>query len=211
MPLLPRALMFCAVLCLSSGLAQAAIVPISPPVSVLPGALENGGNIHLFQEQADVTLTSALQVDVSAIGLYFPGSALSPSVIPAGTRVASYMLHSDPRGIFPTQYTGYWVAPRKIIGIILSDSRLDASDAILGNPGTLYPTGVAHRGLDFSLPIFPDLLFFDGSQLLATVFRTGTVVDQIRVITLVPEPSTFALAGLGLAGMALVAMRRRKK
>lgn len=196
---------------LASNVAFAAIVPISPPASVVPGALEDASNIHLFQEQADYTLPVALGVDVSAAGLYFPGSALSAGSIPAGTRVASYMLHADPPGTTLTQYTGSWTSPRPILGIILSDSLLDASDAVVGNGGTSYPTGLAYRGLDFSIQVYPDFLFFNGSQLVATVFRTARVIDQVRIITLVPEPSSLALAGMGLAGLALMAVRHARR
>lgn len=193
-----------------ASVASAGIVPIAPPASLLPGALEDASNIHLIQETPDTTLAVGVNVDVTAAGLYYPGSALTPGTIPAGTRVASYILHADPPGTGLITFTGSWTAPGQILGIILSDSNLDNSDAILGNGGTAYPSGLQYRGLDFSLQIYPDFLFFNGSQLIVSVFRTARVIDQVRIITAVPEPSSMVLGLLGAVGLGMMVYRRKQ-
>lgn len=193
--------------------ANAGIVTISPPASVTKGSLTSDTDIFLFAEQSNLVLGSNLSVDISAAGLYAPFIPLSPNVISAGTLVSSFMLHADPAssGNNPTFGTVSFAQP--ILGIIISDAGLDATDAVLGNGGTVYPTGYAQRGLEFTpLAILtPDLLFLSGNMLnLSLLLNTSIRVDQIRVITAaIPEPSSLLLAALGGMG-CVVALRRRR-
>lgn len=49
-----------------------------------------------------------------------------------------------------------------------------------------------------------------GKSALSGVTDFGTITSTITAVPAIPEPSTYALMGLGLAGMGLVARRRAK-
>jgi hypothetical protein len=84
--------------------------------------------------------------------------------------------------------------PQPILGVITSDALLDLSDPILGNPITTYPTGLTNRGLELPFPITPEAVFWNGNQVFFQVeINTAAVLDQLRVLTAVPEPATFML------------------
>jgi hypothetical protein len=85
--------------------------------------------------------------------------------------------------------------PQPILGVITSDALLDSSDPTLGNPTTSYPTGLANRGLELPFPVTPDAVFWSGNQVFFQVeTNTAAVLDQLRVLTSVPEPATLILA-----------------
>ena len=106
---------------------------------------------------------------------------------------------------------GFAISPDHILGIITTDPGLDATDSILGHPGTLYPTGLAFRGLELPYAITPDAVTLGPSYLtISFVSNTMAVMDQMCVITLanVPEPSSICLAGIGAALFGLFARRK---
>lgn len=83
--------------------------------------------------------------------------------------------------------------------------------------GTVISSTNTLSGLTINQPAF-DLfaqamgLTANGITSLKTVTDFGTIVSTISVkVTPVPEPSTYALMGLGMVGMGLVARRRRAK
>jgi hypothetical protein len=187
-----------------------AVVVVAPPVSVLPGALESNPNVFLFIE-SDTKLAADLAVDISTPGVYKFGVPTTPGVIKAGTTVRSYFFHRDTVATTFNSSPFLAIAPQKILGIITSDAKLDASDAILGNAGTTYPTGLAFRGLELTYPITPDTLVWAGNYItLAGILATMEVVDQFRVVTLVPEPTTCTMLAMAGAALAFVGWRRRR-
>jgi hypothetical protein len=115
-------------------------------------------------------------------------------------------MHMDAPGNGPQDYDFTVEFAQEIKGVILKDATLDATDAVLGNPGTLYPTGLTNRGWEdtgpdgFEVSISGNTLRYTG--------RVTSPLDSVRVLTNpVPEPTT--MAALGLGGLAL--LRRRKK
>ena len=72
-----------------------------------------------------------------------------------------------------------------ILGLIFSEAGLDGTDALLGNPGTIYPTGVYYRDsndsedpADMWSLLNPTTLSIEGLQ------NQGIGLDQLR-----PGPS----------------------
>jgi hypothetical protein len=192
---------------LAANSAAAALIVIPAPPSVLPGAIQSQTDAVLFQESVR-TLASPLSVDIAAPGLYTTASPNAPGTIPALTRVTSYMIHHESvANVFSSVLVSF-TFPQPILGVITSDPLLDATDGTLGNPTTSYPTGLTNRGLELPFPITPDAVFWSGNQVFFQVeSNTAAILDQLRVITSVPEPSTFLLLALSIVSAS--ASRRR--
>lgn len=199
----------------------------TPPGSVVAGDLEDDDLVRIFLEQESLLLGTDVPVDISLPGTYdSPGDAfLTSTVVPAGTIVNSYLIHFDQiTAVFPDAGTisGSVTFDEIILGLIVLPGHgdtvltLDLTDPILGAAGTIYPVGPAgdSRGLEevgVGDPPAADVVILSAD--LHTVsfdFMTFEATDQIRVLTLVPEPSALALLALGLGGVALAARRRTR-
>ena len=200
----------------------------SPPASLLKGQLT--GQAYVFDELTDFVLPTDLHTDTNGWGHGIPGlyqtpstPILMPGVIPAGTRVSSFMIHVDSLGgpFDPDIAALRAVTDENIIGAIFSDSLLDASDAIVGNPSTIYPTGLQYRGatvdplegtdkVEIGVP--GDIGVGYSRTVTALSLEVGAVLDEVRIITApVPEPASAALAlaaAVALFGMTAVRYRR---
>jgi hypothetical protein len=89
---------------------------------------------------------------------------------------------------------------------------LDLSDPVLGNPGTLYPTGLGFRGFDLiTNPILPDTILWSGNSVVIVQSNTATIMDQLRVIVAVPEPGTIWLSLLAGGGLFFSRFRARRR
>lgn len=190
---------------------RGATIPIAAPPSVLPGALTSQTDAYVFLEST-LTLGAPLPVDISLPGLYNSNSPTSVGAIPAGTNVSSYMIHHES---VDQQYSFIYITftfPNPVLGIITTGPGLDATDLTLGNPGTTYPTGLDFRGLEMPYTITPDSVFWAGNQVFVGVASTtALILDQMRVITQVPEPGSITLSVLGVLGFAAFCWRRRSK
>ncbi|MFH1844884.1 MAG: hypothetical protein ABIF77_16965, partial [bacterium] len=150
--------------------------------SVQPGALTSDTDIRLFLEQGDVLLAAPLAVDITQDGTY--GTPLSPGVIPAGEIVTSVAIHADrasPTGVSNLQGSVEFNA--EILGVIVGDARLDASDGVLGLELVLYPTAVTERGLELGALFHRDEIVVAGNRVELDLV-VDNVPDQIRVILL---------------------------
>jgi hypothetical protein len=184
-----------------------------PPISVVQGATESNTTIIVFPELDNIVLDEDLAVDITTSGTFGTEAQLTPGVIPAGTRVSSRFLHFDPVGTPENPYAAFaagsvvFTSDRPILGVMVLGPNLSASDAIVGLPGTTYPTGDGSRGLGL---VMQDIINITPDQLSVTLaVAAGAGVDQVRVIVAVPEPSTVAL--LGLAAIGLIAGCRRRR
>ena len=123
---------------------------VAPPPSVLKGADTSLTNGIIFQEQSGLVLPTNVSVDMTAPGTSNSANSYTPSpgTIASGNFVDVWFLHTDPTGSVPTVYIGTATFDTPILGIIDTLTNLDATDSTLGHTGTVYPTGLARRGLD---------------------------------------------------------------
>lgn len=190
---------------------SAGLIIISAPPSVLPGAIQSQVDATIFYEST-TTLAAPLPVDIIAPGTYNLNDPDNPGSIPARTTVNSYLLHHES---VANQLSTVIVAgtfPQPILGVIIGDAKLDNSDPILGNPNTQYPTGLAYRGLELPYEALADVVFWSGNQVFISVkSTTADVLDQVRIITAVPEPSTICLTVVAAPALLLAWRKRRAK
>lgn len=173
------------------------VVQIAPPPSVQFGALQSDDHMFAFDEQQNVTLAAALPVDISQPGQYGPDCGcdpLTPGTIPAGTTVSSLFVHADPIGtkspatvldatiVTSTPIVGIEVCGRAKPSVCGGNDGLDASDAVLGAPGTLYPTGDFGRGMNFDTQN-DYLVWMVNDNTVEIQTSTEKHVDQVRIIT----------------------------
>ena len=159
------------------------IEPIRPPASVklgAQGALESSTVIREFTEQKDFVLPSAVRTNISGPGYYNSPATMTGGTIAAGTHVNCYFLHFDPVGSGGAQVMGRMNFNGDILGIICRDAELDGSDAVLGNPGTKYPTGTSSRGFEANQEVVT--VSNDRRTLTINRFYSSTVGEQMRVI-----------------------------
>ncbi len=188
-----------------AGVLQAA----APPSSAVKGAAKNDLAAMIFQESSGVAAgDNGLAVDIASPGTYTGGGpAPDPGMIAAGTVLRSYLLHSDP--VSPiVRYRGTVTFGTPVLGVEILTASLLGTDARFGHAGTAYDSDVS-RGLEGpSAPATQDFITLSGDRrMIAFDFRTGTSVDDIRVFTAVPEPSSLALAGVGLLALATAGRR----
>lgn len=158
------------------------------PASVVEGAWERDDAILVFEEQAywaqaGQEIDVDIDVDQLASGaVTFDGRRdLVPGQL-SGVGVYSYYVHFDPIGRSSTERRMACTLSfnERVVGIILTDARLDATDSTLGFMAR-YPTGIASRGVDLDLN---DALTLsaDRSQIIIDL-HASTVIDAMRVVT----------------------------
>ena len=113
------------------------------------------------------------------------------------------MVHFDPIGSNTVTLEGSITFDQKIIGVILKLDSLQNSD-FLGFADTFDNDGL--RGLEWGYDSF---VISDDLKTLSMHLYTNVQLDNIRILTEVPIPSTLLLLGSGLFG--LVGMRKRFK
>ena len=231
----PTALSVVAGLAIFSSLAHAApiltgdiVFSATPPTSVQLGATESATTLTgpavgtadalLFQELSQFLLPSQIYADVTSPTVVSSGTGATPGSIAAGTLVNSFFFHlDDDDNTMVSRVKVFSISTitfeTDILGVILFDSSLDATDPVLGAPGTLYPaSGIEFRGLtevDAGDDLFE--LSADNRTLQITARTNFGSVDQMRIITVsaVPVPAAVWLFGTALIGF--IGMSRRRK
>lgn len=160
------------------------IVEIAAPSSVVHHTLESNSDIQLFSESRGVVLSKKLRVDVPGVQASDNRNRPKNGVIPKGTEVNSYMLHSDPveRPRRAVKYEGTVTFDEVVLGIVVKSSKLRKTDAELGSGVTDYPDGLLLRGLELNSRGDSVKLSRDGHK-VTVKFRTSAFIDQIRIIT----------------------------
>jgi MYXO-CTERM domain-containing protein len=181
-----------------TGVTGATVQLGSPPVSCNPGAL-TGFTAYAWDEQTNIPL-SVFGMDMTNN----PGTSNAPLPGPVSGAYDSHFIHFEPLpGAVGVSGTVTFSSP-----IVACDFRalsLDSTDALLGSPGTTYPTTYPFRGISSQ-----SMFAISGNTLTFNLFVMAPTVDvaQIRVIThAAPAPGAAAL--LGAAGLLTLRRRRR--
>lgn len=187
---------FVAVGAFVTGSTGSVIRRIPAPPSAVLGALEDAQSVIVFDEVQGKTLTAPVAIDATAPGTFtvFPtGSA----TIPAGAVVDSHMVHSDPPGKTKVRRKGSVTFAGTIVGLIGSTSKLAASDAALGAPGTIYAKAMQWRGLEGregGRSKVPDAVTISPDRKTVTFDERAFVMDEFRVVTTHAESLTIAIS-----------------
>lgn len=163
--------------------SSGAVHVISAPPSVQLGALESDTQIQFFGERLGVSLSSNVGVDISSAGTYSSVAGLSTGIVSAGTIVDSYYLHADPVGFSNTVgqlEAGAVTFPTDVLGVIVLDPSLTASDPAVGFLGTSYPNG--GRALELGSPTDTAILSAD-RRTVTLHLANSSASDDVRVIT----------------------------
>lgn len=121
----------------------------APPPSVALDALTSSTQAFVFAERICFILPTNLAVDaLNPVGT-FSQSQTQPGTISAGTPVDSYYVHTDlPGTVGQGRMTGTLTFDRPVLGLIFRIPTLNASDAVVGAPGTTYSTNLTARGYE---------------------------------------------------------------
>ncbi len=173
------------------------------------GPLQSDTEIFVFQERDDLLLASDVTVNVTLPGTY--SSSPGTSVLPAGIWVDVFLLHMDTTATV-IHGAGAAIAAEirfdsEILGVIGATPELDASDAPLGDPASLYlPAPSARHTWETD-----DILSISADRRTLTIerLRVGAsqpFADQVRVLV-APEPGSALLALASLLGLAVLGRR----
>jgi hypothetical protein len=155
-----------------------------------PGVFMDATSAFGWDESTGVTLGSLVAGVDSNFG------ATSSSV------VDSHIIGFDPFHI--TVGISTITFDHTILGVIWADGSLNATNGALGLPTVTY-LSPSHVGLEVR-----DSFSVSGNSITFEA-HAGVPGDFIRVITAaVPEPSTYAMMGLGLAGVMFATRRQRR-
>jgi len=201
---------------LSALTAFALATPASAALlSVIGGPSTLGTAATIIAAPADVGDDAAINTGLQGFNEVI-GHVLAAAVavsgggfIAAGTRVDSHMIFLNTEGNVFNEANAAWTFDGIILGTMQDIGGNDeaASNAFLGNPGTIYPGAFANRGLEGN-----DILFFVGN-VLTTTFKVTEPGDWIRVVTVsaVPLPAALPLFAGGLGLMGLFSRRKKRQ
>ena len=154
------------------------------PNSLEQGSIESNSHVFLVQERQNVVLTEDTIISSLRSRGSHTGSYRSKAVLPAGTKVDSYLLHFDPSES-QQLLDGSICFDRPIVGIVAQGELLIATDKVFGNPQISYEQNPKIRGLDAVVKDqAPDVLNFHNSiDRLSIRFSSATgSLDQVRIL-----------------------------
>ena len=187
----------------------------SPPSDVRSNQWESNTHARIFQERLAFRLTQPVSVDVTLPGtVRLAPDDLSPATLGIGTVLNSYYLHVDSVAENFIDLRGSITFDSDIIGVISGvkdgitsndfGSSLALSNSILGRVGVSYSRGATD--------LLPQDFFTITQDRRTLTFRLTTAPgdDNLRIITNVPEPSSFTILVL-LSALGIKEFHRRRK
>ena len=170
---------------------------VLPPSSVRRQAYESDDFVHVFLEREAFKFS----VPVNAVlpGVYNAYADFNDQILHPTGKIRSYFIHFDGVGGGLRRLMGSVTFEAPILGVIGRSLTLEQTDASFGTPGTLYPTDRFNREGEYQDRGNYDY-FEIGSDQRTLSFRweVSTDVDQLRVITAVPEPKSLPILGVGI-------------
>jgi len=157
------------------------VVEIEPPMSTVFNDLEDNKLIRGFRERVCYKLPTNVTVDISEPGRYSKNYAKTSKVIPAGTLINCFFLHFDSIGGQSAQSSGQLSFDSEILGVIVTDESLDATDKVLGARGTTYETGRNNRGFENNAEIV--VLEQDRRTFTIERFKISFPGEEVRILT----------------------------
>lgn len=195
---------------LLAGAAQASIVSttgaclfIGAPVSLDTNALASPDLAYAIDERQNVFYSGPAD---QAIPNFLPAMDSQNATNASYTgRVNSHIVHADATPYLNGHNNVSTITfAEPIVALIYRSATLDATDDLLGNPGTLYPHAVPNRGFNANFDGLDTVVLLDDHTIQLTL---GAALDEIRVLTAaVPTPAPLALIALSGLGVA----RRRR-
>jgi len=163
------------------------------PVSLRKGAIESDAFFYVLPERRGVTLGQDLACDYTQPGLHdrVPQGSVGLPTLPAGMVVDSYLLHYDRVGtpVRLVAVQGVVHFDRPVVGIIVNDRRLMATDPVFLDHRVQYPNatditrGLEGREHDSGLGRLQDVVELSADRMTLTVnLETSTGIDQLRVL-----------------------------
>lgn len=177
------------------------------PADLRDNQFTSNTHVRLLTEHINLVVPGDVTIDVVSSGLYDDESDLGTFTLSQNTLVNVYLLHSDTINDADISFTGSITFPFDIIGVIVRGRRLRFSDNELGVSGVQYSQSDNYRGLELDTQNEEKFNISSDMRTLTFWFRTTNVLDEIRIITTVPEPASVVALGVGLAA---VVMRRRR-
>jgi hypothetical protein len=150
-----------------------------------PGTVVDKEHLLLFPEKESIVLPEGFLLSVDTPGEYANRDKTRriKKTVPLKTQqiVDSYLLQFNPgmsgEESVSRRFTGSLRFDRPIVGLLLSNQLLDATDSLLGLPESDF-TGIFRRGINDTDTIFLD----EDRYSLKVSFSTHNGVDQIRVL-----------------------------
>lgn len=189
--------------------STSAIEVIDAPASVRQNALESNSQIRVFLERSNFEVLSPFQINGTGPKVFDSFGAYQDRRLPVGTHFDSYFVHIDTLGnssaiVGPGEIT--FSTP--VIGIVGRDPHLIETSAIVGAPGTAYPTTRNSQHFDFNNNPDTFTLLPDGHS-VRILSQAGLQQDQFRILVApaVPEPSA---GGILASGLLVVGWLRKR-
>jgi hypothetical protein len=181
---------------------------VTPPPSVDRQAYEST-NIRIFLESEETVPSIPVNAVLPAT-YHAYADFVDQTIVPNGP-IDSYFVHLDVPGQTLAQASGSITFDKPILAVIGRSLTMQDTDGTLGAPGTIYPAVRFNR--EFEYQDRGNYDFFrlepDGHTIFMQV-QDSTDVDQLRIVTAVPEPASILMATLGAVSVLRPAIRRRR-